>query len=237
MKSNTGQDNGNSFKQQANQSQYGVSPVAYHRHTGVDSPIIGNLNIVPSKTLNGDFFYSISIGGFTIYNGNGILFEPVNDGNNKAIPNAVAILSQSTGFVSGANGTVSNATASVPTGTDTLVALASGFFNGITWDTSTNAFVIITAGQYLVSGVVTYASLISGKLYKTEIFVNGSVVAETGAQSAVTGSGVATVSTCVTIVLNLNVGDSVQLYTFQNSGSTESVAGGSPLGYLSIAQV
>lgn len=123
--------NEKSFSKQLSDSQYGVSPIPYHEHTGVDSPIIGSLNY--QKLPNGDVIASISIGGFTIYSSNGISFEPLNDGRGRAVQNAAAILSSGVTSITAGNGisissstgdiTISSSASAIPTG----VILASSY--------------------------------------------------------------------------------------------------------------
>lgn len=131
------------------------------------------------------------------------------------------------------NGTAWGNISSIPSGLDTLVSLPTlEFSNGITFSSST--FTIVTAGQYLVTGIATYTSSVTGKEYQTEIWVNGLAVAKSYFQAAGTAGAI---GPCVTRIVNLNVGDHVQLYTWQSTGSSESLYNASSLTYLSIAKV
>jgi hypothetical protein len=222
-----------SFDQQASDAQYGVAPTPYHIHDGIGSPLIGKLN--SKKLPNGKFINSISIGGFTIYPSTGIEFEPVNNGQNKAIQNAAAIVStSSSSSVSIVGSAVGSGVTSIVTGIDTLVTPSINFLSGIIWDSVNSQFIVVTAGVYMVIGLVTYMSSTDGKLYQTEIFINGNVAVKSYSQAGATGSAT---GLCVTQIFNLNIRDKIQLYTWQNSGSNASIYNTSPLTYLSIAKI
>ena len=130
--------------------------------------------------------------------------------------------------------------ASIPTGVDTKVLLNSlDFAAGITWDATNSRFVVLTAGYYTITGIATYSSTTSGKLYQTEISLNGNAIT-TGASAkcyfqASINSGAA--GPCATTVLSLSVGDYIELYTWHNVGSNASIYNASGLTYLAIAKV
>lgn len=129
--------------------------------------------------------------------------------------------------------------ASIPTGADTKVLLNSlDFAAGITWDATNSRFVVLTAGYYTITGIATYSSTTSGKLYQTEISLNGNAItpgasAKCYFQASIT-SGAA--GPCATTVLSLSVGDYIELYTWHNVGSNASIYNASGLTYLAISK-
>jgi hypothetical protein len=148
----------------------------------------------------------------------------------------------STSSINGMAYASSNTT--VPTsGIDAQVlANTSIFVNGITFDATNHQFIVKTAGQYLIIGNANYVSTVSGKEYAVEIGINAdpsnpggfNPQAKTYTQASM-NSGSA--GQPVVTIQNLNIGDTIQLWTWNNSGSSAQVYSGSALTYLSVAKV
>jgi hypothetical protein len=138
------------------------------------------------------------------------------------------------------NGRSHGSSTSIPSGADTLVDLTTNdFANGITWDAVNHRFVVVTAGQYLITGIATYTSSTAGALYQTEISINGNAItpgasAKSYFQAAASSLAI---GPCVSTIANLSVGDYIELYTWQNSGGSRSLYSGSGLTYLAVAKV
>lgn len=116
----------------------------------------------------------------------------------------------------------------------TKVDIASAdFANGITYDGTNHKFVIVTAGQYSITGFLYYSNPSQANVsYQTMVYLNGSQAFAGYFVPPVTSISI---SQSVTKILNLSVGDYIELYGQTNSSSTNIVAGG--LSYLSIAKV
>lgn len=178
------------------------------------------------------------VGGVPYHVHNGIDTPHISYGNVSGIPTATRSSSSlSSSIAARAYGTSSS---SIPSGIDTLVALNSlDFAAGITWNATDSEFVVETAGYYLITGIATYASTKSGSEYQTEISINGNA-AGSGAsakcyfQASINGGAA---GPCVSTILSLNVGDYIQLYTWQNSGGNEGIYDSSNLTYLAVAMV
>lgn len=160
-------------------------------------------------------------------------------------PATIAILKQALGIgaapaTTSINGRSYGSTASIPSGADTLVDLSTNdFANGITWNAAHYKFVVVTAGQYIITGIATYTSSTAGALYQTELSVNGDAItpgafAKSYFQAAANGLAI---GPCVSTIANLSAGDYIQLYTWQNSGGSKSLYSGSGLTYLAVAKV
>lgn len=103
---------------------------------------------------------------------------------------------------------------SVPNNAVTNVPLVNLLFDtGGLYDSGTDSFIITEAGVYVVTGIVNYSFNATGGR-AVEIFVNGSQVAEVG------DSGPGASSCLVAAVLELAVGDQIQMRSYQNSGGT-----------------
>lgn len=197
-----------------NQILGGVQNVAktpFHLHNGNDSPQIDISNIArfPSNPNDGDtIIYSSALKQWITSTGSG--------GN-------------SNGRSHGSNIVV------IPSGSGAQITLnANDFANGITWDSTNHQFVIVTAGQYLITGAIIFTNITDGKVYECWIVVNGVVLTQVLNQA---GSSVSALSITATDILNLAAGDTVQLYTFQGSGSNQNLGTSGDNTYLSIAKV
>lgn len=144
------------------------------------------------------------------------------------------ISSTSTSINARSHGT---AVTSIASGADTLVQLnVNDFANGVTWDSANHQFKILTAGQYIISGTVTWQAVTDQKLYKTAIYKGGlgGTILE---YASVTASGTTSVGPCGTTIADLVVGDTIQLACFQNSGGSQSIYTNSEITNLNIAKV
>ena len=138
------------------------------------------------------------------------------------------------GFANGSPGT------SIPSLTATLVKPTSVFANGVTFNASGSdyGFTIDTAGQYIISALVSYTSTQSGYLYQTRIQWTPSGGASTNI-STVFGIGGAgsVIGVPCSIIYNLSVGDLIQLYTYQSYSGSTTIYSNTNLVYLGIAKI
>lgn len=129
---------------------------------------------------------------------------------------------------SGVGSNASIAGSNVPT----LVGLASSTFaNGITFQAG-GGYKIVTAGQYLVIGLVYYTNPGTAAVRST-IFVNGAATSVTAIGNS-PGSGFIQTPVAVGII-TVNAGDNVQLY-----GETSAAGGATATGtnsYLALTKV
>lgn len=134
------------------------------------------------------------------------------------------------GSVSGrSHGTAS---ASIPNGSTTQVQLnVNDFANGITWDATNHRFVVITAGVYRVSCVITFTSCVAGAGYQASIF----------GHSAYSVIGGATTGTFVSIgyddLITFAAGDPIELDVFQQTGGAATLSTGSGNTFLTVSKV
>ncbi len=93
---------------------------------------------------------------------------------------------------------------------------------GITVDTANNKIVIESAGKYLIIGQLYLQNPIANNSYEADIYKNGSV--------AIIGKDIPAGALNVTVravdVLDLAVGDYIELYVYQQAGSNVNVYGG-----------
>lgn len=119
--------------------------------------------------------------------------------------------------------------------TNTKLTLATNdFANGVTWDSGNNRLTILTAGQYLIIGSVAYNNTTADKQYIVEVYKNGSVLIQSDAQSAFTGNYL---SITTTDIQTLAANDYLELYTYQQSGVSQTIDANTKFTYLSIAKV
>lgn len=123
----------------------------------------------------------------------------------------------------------------VPGGfTATKIPIASAnFATGITYDPGNKRFKIITAGKYLVIGVVFYSNPTTANVsYQTMIYLNG---VQTVTAYVVPPVLAVTVAQVASRILNLAVNDYIELWGQTNAAGNNNVSG--TLSYLSIAKV
>jgi len=105
------------------------------------------------------------------------------------------------------------------------------FSSGITCDLTNHRFTALTAGYYFVNGMVTYQSYESGKSLVVGIYLNGSnTVYSLGAGFVVGNLATQRVSD----LIHLNVGDYVELYTYNNFSADAALQNGSTYTFLDI---
>lgn len=124
-------------------------------------------------------------------------------------------------------------TTTINDSSETQVTLNSNTFaTGITWDATNHCFTCVTAGRYLVLGQVHYLTVTDAKVYYAKIAKNFTVVTSSLAHSGSTNP----LSVRVSDILDLAVGDNVELYTEHNSGVSRTIANSS-FTYLAIAKL
>jgi hypothetical protein len=125
--------------------------------------------------------------------------------------------------------------ASVPTATTTQVQFrANSFANGITWTGGSYGFTVVTAGQYLLTAMVGFASaIVSGAVFYCLIEVNGAIVSVARNDS----SGNIAISILASTIQDLAIGDVITVYTSQNSGFGVSIVDDPAYTYLAVAKV
>ena len=106
------------------------------------------------------------------------------------------------------------------------------------WDTqsefASNKFTCKVAGKYLATGVIRYGGIIADKIYSASIYVDGGQAAEGYGHSA--SASVVTIT--ITDVVNLTVGQYVELYAYVNVGaSTVDITSGTGYTYLSVIKI
>lgn len=112
-----------------------------------------------------------------------------------------------------------------------MLLSANDFANGITWDAANSRFVVVTAGAYMMSYFITFLSVISGSLYQAQLYKNGSAI---GQSDFVSGGSSVNVTAGASDIQQLAVGDYIELYAFQSSGSSVTVKNGIGT-YLALA--
>ncbi len=124
---------------------------------------------------------------------------------------------------------------SIVTGTPTKLTLQSNSFNnGVTWDSTNNRLQIITAGQYLITALVTYTNTTDAKGYQTLVYKNGGEIMAANMMASAAGGAVSPVSTDIQ---TLATNDYLELYTFHNAGVNQTVGSTTEQTYLAIAKV
>jgi hypothetical protein len=125
--------------------------------------------------------------------------------------------------------------ASIPTATTTQVQFrANSFANGITWTGASYGFTVVTAGQYLLTAMVAYATaIVSGAKFYTIIEVNGTIVSVAVNNS----SGNLAISVLASTIQDLSVGDVITVYCSQSSGFFVSLVDDPAYTYLTVAKV
>ena len=115
-----------------------------------------------------------------------------------------------------------------------MACTTQDFLNGITWDAANHRFTALTAGQYVVIGVIGYTSITDGKTYCAEIYKNGSLVG--GGTRVIPGASGVPIYIMVSDIVDLAIGGYVELYT-EHSNSVDETVYNSVLTYFSIAKV
>lgn len=133
-----------------------------------------------------------------------------------------------------ASGPGSGTTTVAASFTDTKIPITSAdFANGITYDSTNKRFQIVTAGQYYITGFIFWSNpSVANVSYQTIVYLNGSSNFKSTIVPPVTS---VSISIPATRILNLSVGDYLELYGSCGGASTNAVAGA--LSYLCLAQV
>jgi hypothetical protein len=128
------------------------------------------------------------------------------------------------------------ATQSIPDTTVTKVVWeVNDFASEITWDSSSNRFIIRRAGSYLVTASIAYLSTTANIHYRTLTYKNGAEYNRFTALAS--NSGTQEITATVTDTLDLLKGDYIEIYTQHLSGSSKNIGGASNLCYFSIARI
>jgi hypothetical protein len=94
-----------------------------------------------------------------------------------------------------------------------LIQSTNDFANGITWTGSPSyEFTVQTAGVYLIIGVIAYAETGTGYPYEAWIYKNGVALFSGYATATTTAAGAYPIATKI---VNLAVGDTIQMYGYQ----------------------
>lgn len=118
--------------------------------------------------------------------------------------------------------------------TNTKLTLnANSFASGVTWNSGSNRFDIVTTGKYIVTAQVRYVAIAGATIYTTQVNVNGASFLTTSIPSNYVTANINIVGFDI---LSLAAGDYVELYTYQNSGGNQTVANSSET-FLAIALV
>lgn len=127
-------------------------------------------------------------------------------------------------------------TQSIADVTNTKVVIDSADIAGLnlTFDSVNNRFTCLAPGNYVATGSVVYNTVTDNKLYIAKIFKNGSQYSQNYFVPGGTGPTSPALSVVISDLVNLVIGDYVELYTFHNSGLSESLASGS---WFAIAKV
>lgn len=124
---------------------------------------------------------------------------------------------------------------SIPASTTTKVTLnTNSFANGLTWSGANSRFTVVTSGQYLVSGQITYISVGGANQYLSLIQLNGSGVNSLFSSSG--GTAGWDVSVTCTGILNLTAGDYIELFARHNNAGAQNITNSIET-MLSIARV
>ncbi len=109
---------------------------------------------------------------------------------------------------------------------------ANDFVSGITWDAVNYRFTCLKAGTYLVCGSISFYNTTDGDPYVIMFYKNGSEVTE--CRQTAGGTSVLTMPN-ITDVMELNVGDYVELWAMSLPSST--VLSSAISTFLSIAKI
>lgn len=127
-----------------------------------------------------------------------------------------------------------NSAQSIANSTQVKVALdTANITHGITCDGSNNRITATAAGTYYVSGQVTYNTVVTNKNLICYIYLNGSQVS----YDITVTNGTIIQTAGSNILLDLNVNDYVELWTFHNNGTSEPLETGSEYTYLQAFKV
>lgn len=111
---------------------------------------------------------------------------------------------------------------------------SNDFVVGLTWDSTNNRFVITAAGRYLITGEVAYSNAADGKQYEAMIYKNGSQVTQGRVMCAAAG---AYITPSCTDILNLAVGDYIEIFTQHNEAGASTIASATDSTYITIAKI
>lgn len=194
--------------------QFAVAQIGFHKHNGQDAPRIPFLYLgdVPNS-------YYQKAGMSVVVNSteNALEFKTLT-------PTSINARSYGSGVTTAVDGA------------DTKLTLSTNSFaNGVTWDATNSKFVIQTAGQYIIIAQVAYQNTVAGKVYRAGVALNGNT--NYFVYSCSSSSGTSTLFTTVSDIQTLSVGDTLELYTFHNSGVDKTILTASNQTFLSISKV
>ena len=131
------------------------------------------------------------------------------------LPDTITLLNSLLSIVSINGRSHGTATTTVSNSADTKMTLTNDFANGITWDDTNKRFVILTAGQYQINTQISWNNTSSASYLYTKIFKNGSIYSY-GFMGGIKSFGFSD-------ILDLAVNDYIELYAYQNTGSSQTV--------------
>lgn len=144
--------------------------------------------------------------------------------------NLLNLPSSSSSSISGSSTGAQN---DVNTGYVLIEISSNDFANGITWTGSPSyQFTVTTAGVYLIVGVIGFSATGTGAPFETWIYKNGTALFSGYATAPSSTDGVYPVAAKI---VQLAVGDYIQLYSYQSASSTQGLYTSQT--YLNIASV
>jgi len=124
---------------------------------------------------------------------------------------------------------------SIPDTTDTNVVWETNdYANGVTWDSTNNRFTILTTGKYLVSSSILFSSTTADKMYQILLYKNTTEITRGAIQSSVASLFV---TPSVSHILDLVIGDYVEIHSYHNSGVASNISGTKSYCYFNVIQV
>lgn len=107
------------------------------------------------------------------------------------------------------------------------------FSSGVTLDTANNRIVINYAGYYQINCTLSITSVLATNFYDVYVYVNGSEAARCRQHASLAVSIIPSIND----ILYLNSGDYVEMWCFQQSGSSAGVNQGANQTRLSIHKI
>ena len=117
---------------------------------------------------------------------------------------------------------------------DTITKVA---FNAESYDSlgefASNKFIATKAGYYSIHSAVLWNAPVDTKSYQIFIYKNNAEIA----RDARTASGTDTISSVISDIVSLAVGDYIETFVYHNSGGAKTIFADSAYTYLSISKI
>lgn len=156
------------------------------------------------------------------------LTDRINRHQHKSIDGTTPLDSNDSGIAGRSSG--SGVTA-IPDNVFTKVTPTNNFVNGVTWNSASSRFLITSAGRYQINAQVMWSSGSGTALTTTAIYKNGVIASYSN------GLGALNITIGVHDILDLSINDYIELYVYQNSGSSKNIYGVSGVTFISLAKV